>query len=100
MEDDEEAFEKEALAAHNSYRAKHSVGPLVLDKQVIPIRENRPFELASNLIGNWMTNLQLCAYAKSWAVHLAKEGRFEHNPEQKYGENIYMFSSSNKNAKV
>jgi hypothetical protein len=47
-----------------------------------------------------MTNLQLCAYAKSWAVHLAKEGRFEHNPEQKYGENIYMFSSSNKNAKV
>jgi uncharacterized protein YkwD len=52
VEDDEEAFEKEALAAHNSYRAKHSVGPLVLDKQVIPIRENRPFELASNLIGN------------------------------------------------
>jgi len=42
----------------------------------------------------------LCEYAKRWANRLAERDRFEHNPEQKYGENIYMFSASGKNPKV
>jgi uncharacterized protein YkwD len=31
----EDKFEEDALKAHNTYRAKHGVGPLKLDKKVI-----------------------------------------------------------------
>jgi hypothetical protein len=40
-------------------------------------------------------NGQLCNYAKEWATKLAREGRFEHRSNNKYGENLYcMWSSS------
>ena len=42
-----------------------------------------------------IVNGQLCTYAKEWASKLAREGRFEHRTNNKYGENLQcMWSSS------
>ena len=43
---------------------------------------------------------QLCKFAQEWADTLAKQDRFEHRPDQKYGENIYCTWSSDPKAKV
>ncbi len=48
----------------------------------------------------YQLNLQLCKFAKEWAETLAKQDRFEHRPEQTYGENIYCTWSSDPKAKV
>merc|ERR1712088_20324 len=62
-------FRQDSLTAHNTYRAKHGVGALKL-------------------------NAELNALAQEWADHLIAEGTFEHRPNNKYGENIYMSSGS------
>lgn len=36
-----------------------------------------------------LDSFQLCKYAKEWADTLAKEDKFEHRPDQTFGENIY-----------
>lgn len=38
--------------------------------------------------------MQLCQYATEWAKTLAKEDRFAHRPDVKYGENIFSVWSS------
>lgn len=43
---------------------------------------------------------QLCSYAKEWAKTLAREDRFGHRPEGKYGENIYCMWSSDQQQHV
>jgi hypothetical protein len=48
----------------------------------------------------YQLNLQLCKFSKEWAETLAKQDRFEHRPEQTYGENIYCTWSSDPKAKV
>jgi len=73
-DESEDQFAEEALKAHNMYRARHNVGPLKLDKK-------------------------LCKFAKEWADQLAKQDRFEHRPDQVYGENIYSSWSSDPKAK-
>uniref|UniRef100_T1JLR7 Cysteine-rich venom protein n=1 Tax=Strigamia maritima TaxID=126957 RepID=T1JLR7_STRMM len=65
-------FENVCLETHNSYRAKHGAQPLILSKE-------------------------LCQYAREWAQKLAKENKFEHRRNSKYGENIYMKWSSDPN---
>lgn len=37
---------------------------------------------------------QLCSYAREWAKTLAREDRFGHRPDGRYGENIYCMWSS------
>uniref|UniRef100_T1II05 Cysteine-rich venom protein n=1 Tax=Strigamia maritima TaxID=126957 RepID=T1II05_STRMM len=69
--DDKNEKEK-SKKTHNSYRAKHGVPPLTLSKE-------------------------LCKYASEWAVKLAKEDKFQHRTDHKYGENIYMKWSSDPN---
>jgi len=66
---DEEEFAKEGLRVHNEYRRKHGVPDLKLSES-------------------------LCSYAKEWAKTLAREDRFGHRPDGKYGENIYCMWSS------
>jgi len=63
-------FAQQALDSHNAYRAKHGVAPLKLSKK-------------------------LTAVAQEWADRLASTDKFEHRPNNKYGENIYMSWSSN-----
>lgn len=72
---DEEEFAKEGLRIHNEYRRKHGVPDLKLSKS-------------------------LCSYAKEWAKTLAREDRFGHRPDGKYGENIYCMWSSDLQQKV
>merc|ERR1712126_375364 len=62
-------FRQDSLTAHNTYRAKHGVAALTLSSE-------------------------LNALAQEWADHLIAEGTFEHRPNNKYGENIYMSSGS------
>jgi len=38
--------------------------------------------------------VQVAAYAKEWATHLARENKFMHRPDGEYGENIYTAWSS------
>lgn len=68
-------FKDECLKKHNHYRAKHGVPLLTLSPK-------------------------LCDYAQEWANHLAKSDTFQHRPNNKYGENIYMEWSSNPSGKV
>ncbi|PSN37032.1 hypothetical protein C0J52_17650 [Blattella germanica] len=72
---DEEDFTKEGLRIHNEYRRKHGVPELKLSKE-------------------------LCIYAKDWAKTLAREDRFGHRPDGKYGENIYCMWSSDPQQRV
>jgi hypothetical protein len=37
---------------------------------------------------------QLCVYATEWAKKLAREGKFQHRPNNKYGENLHSKWSS------
>ncbi|KAF4518471.1 hypothetical protein B566_EDAN006476 [Ephemera danica] len=69
---DADDFARDGLRVHNEYRRKHGVPELVL-------------------------NDELCAYAIEWARNLAKEDRFLHRPEAKYGENIFSVWSSDSN---
>ncbi|XP_063699506.1 venom allergen 5-like [Culicoides brevitarsis] len=57
-------FQREALKAHNEYRASHGVPPLKLDKD-------------------------LCKFSQEWAENLSSRGVMQHRPNNKYGENIY-----------
>ncbi|XP_016994136.2 Golgi-associated plant pathogenesis-related protein 1 [Drosophila takahashii] len=63
-------FEQEVLNAHNSYRAKHGVSPLILSPKL-----NR--------------------LATEWAKYLLSSNRMEHRQNSGYGENIYMASGGN-----
>merc|ERR1712066_1015826 len=62
---DLDKFRQDSLAAHNAYRAKHGVAALKLSSE-------------------------LNALAQEWADHLIAENAFEHRPNNKYGENLYM----------
>lgn len=62
-------FEEEFLNAHNEFRRKHGVPPLVLSKK-------------------------LSKYAEEWAKTLTKKGRLEHRDQNDYGENIFYAWSS------
>ncbi|CAB3369346.1 uncharacterized protein LOC135935478 isoform X1 [Cloeon dipterum] len=70
---DLEEFVKEGLKVHNDYRKKHGVPELGISDD-------------------------LCAYATEWAKTLAKEDRFVHRPDAKYGENIFSVWSSDSTA--
>lgn len=65
-------FEEDFLEAHNSYRRRHGVAPLQLDKK-------------------------LCKYSQEWASYLAQKNILEHRPGSNYGENIYCLYSSDPN---
>jgi hypothetical protein len=41
-----------------------------------------------------IVNGQLSMYAQEWATKLAREGKFQHRTDRKYGENLYCFWSS------
>lgn len=69
-DDDDDKFEEVALKKHNEYRKKHGCSSLKLDKK-------------------------LCKYSQEWADKLAKENKFEHRQNAKYGENLYCSWSSN-----
>merc|ERR1711936_93082 len=62
---DLDKFRQDSLAAHNTYRAKHGVAALKI-------------------------SAELNALAQEWAEHLIATGTFEHSPNNKNGENIYM----------
>lgn len=62
-------FQKECLKAHNEYRAKHGVPPLVL-------------------------NQVMCKMSQTWADTLSKKKTLEHSKNSDYGENIYCVSST------
>merc|ERR1712025_488486 len=62
-------FRQDSLTAHNAYRAKHGVAALTLSNE-------------------------LNAVAQEWADYLIAQGTFEHRPNNKYGENIFMSSGS------
>lgn len=68
-------FANAVLKHHNELRRKHNVSDLQLD---------------SNLM----------AAAQNWANQLAREDQFYHNPNAKYGENLYCSWNSDPNAKV
>lgn len=68
-------FREESLKRHNHYRAKHGAPPLKHSEQ-------------------------LCKYAQEWADNLAKRDKFEHRPNNKFGENIYMAWSSDPSKQV
>jgi len=57
-------FAQDALKLHNKVRARHGAPVLTLDEG-------------------------LCRFAQRWADHLADAGRFEHCPDNPYGENLY-----------
>ncbi|XP_021917536.1 protein PRY1-like isoform X2 [Zootermopsis nevadensis] len=71
----EDEFAEEGVRIHNEYRRKHGVPDLKLSKS-------------------------LCSYAKEWAKILAREDRFGHRPDGKYGENIYCMWSSDPQQRV
>ncbi|XP_063240497.1 uncharacterized protein LOC134541189 isoform X2 [Bacillus rossius redtenbacheri] len=71
----EESFEEEGLRVHNEYRRKHGVPDLKM-------------------------NTSMCGYAAEWARTLAREDRFGHRTDSKYGENIFCSWSSDPSAKV
>lgn len=71
----EDAFDEEFINAHNDYRRKHGVPPLVLSKK-------------------------LSKYAEEWAKVLIKKGKMEHRDQHEYGENIYYAWSSDPNYKA
>lgn len=54
-----------ALSQHNSYRAKHGVSAMTL-------------------------NSTISATAQAWAEKMAASGDFDHEDQQKYGENLYV----------
>ncbi|CAG9816159.1 unnamed protein product [Phaedon cochleariae] len=68
-------FEEDFLESHNTYRRRHGVPPLKLDKK-------------------------LCKYSEEWAKHLAQKNILEHRPGSNYGENIYCLYSSDPNFTV
>jgi len=68
-------FAKECLEAHNEYRAKHNVPPLKL-------------------------NSELTAFAQEWADDVAGRSVMQHRSNNKYGENIFYFYSSDPDHKV
>lgn len=70
-----EEFAKDCLEAHNEYRAKHKSPPLKLSSQ-------------------------LCTFSQEWAEHLASILKMQHHPSNKYGENFYMFMTTDPNHRV
>ncbi|RWS31439.1 Golgi-associated plant pathogenesis-related protein 1-like protein [Leptotrombidium deliense] len=68
-DDEEEEFVEDCLEWHNYYRRLHGVPYLTINKK---LSEN----------------------ALSWAQHLANERKMYHQPNNEYGENIFMRSSS------
>lgn len=71
----EKEFQEDSLKWHNHYRALHGVPSLKI-------------------------SAQMCKYAQEWADYLVQTDRFEHRPEHKYGENIYMAWSSDSTKQV
>lgn len=59
-----EDLAQEGLRLHNEYRRQHGVSALRLSPR-------------------------LCEYARDWARTLAREDRFAHRPDGRYGENIF-----------
>ncbi|XP_034254783.1 uncharacterized protein LOC117653301 isoform X1 [Thrips palmi] len=59
-----EDLAQEGLRLHNEYRRQHGVAALRLSPR-------------------------LCEYARDWARTLAREDRFAHRPDGRYGENIF-----------
>ena len=72
---DDSQFELDGLDVHNALRKRHNLPALVLDQD-------------------------LCDYAQDWANKLAATNRFEHRPDNDYGENLYTQWSSNPKADV
>ncbi|XP_050545537.1 uncharacterized protein LOC126907911 isoform X2 [Daktulosphaira vitifoliae] len=66
----DEQLYNDSLKFHNEYRSKHGSGPLKLNKM-------------------------LCRNALSWAMTLAKEDKFMHQPDNPFGENLFSIWSSN-----
>ncbi len=63
------AYRTEMLNLHNDYRATHHAPKLQLDEEL-----NR--------------------LAEDWAQRLARTRTFEHRPDNKFGENLYMMSGN------
>lgn len=74
-EDAVEDLAQEGLRLHNEYRRQHGVPPLQL-------------------------SAPLCDYARQWAATLAREDRFGHRPDGRYGENIFCAWSPDAVTKV
>ena len=68
-------YQRESLASHNQYRAKHGAAALVLDKK-------------------------LCELAQAWSEELLNNNKFQHRPDCNLGENIYSSWSSATKIKV
>jgi len=66
-------FQAEALTLHNAFRKRHGVPELQLDAN-------------------------LCSYAQNWAERLASASRFDHRPDNEFGENLYSQHQTNPNA--
>jgi len=66
-------FQAEALTLHNAFRKRHGVPDLQLDAD-------------------------LCSFAQNWAEKLASASRFDHRPDNEYGENLYSQHQTNPNA--
>ncbi|XP_050717016.1 uncharacterized protein LOC126998870 isoform X3 [Eriocheir sinensis] len=79
--DDEEDFAKSVHKSVNEYRVNHGVAKLKLSKEVFAI-------------------VMLNKYAKIWAKKLAADERMSHNPDPKYGENVFCLSSNSTNFNV
>ncbi|KAL5236460.1 hypothetical protein ACI65C_003870 [Semiaphis heraclei] len=72
---DNKTFIQECLDAHNQYRKKHTVPPLILSKK-------------------------LCKYAEEWANYLSVKGLLEHRPSSSYGENLFCSWTSLPNHRI
>ncbi|XP_064457175.1 uncharacterized protein LOC135368027 [Ornithodoros turicata] len=71
----EDQFQKDSLAWHNYYRSLHGTPPLALCPKLNEV-------------------------AKKWAQQLAVNDKFEHSPDDTYGENVYVKWSSNPNHQI
>ncbi|XP_025202336.1 uncharacterized protein LOC112599595 isoform X1 [Melanaphis sacchari] len=72
---DNKTFIQECLEAHNQYRKKHMVPPMILSKK-------------------------LCKYAEEWANYLSVKGLLEHRPSSSYGENLFCSWTSLPNHRI
>ena len=68
-------FEHQCLKAHNECRKKHGLPPLRLNKD-------------------------MCVYSQEWANTLSKRNILQHRGNHKYGENLFMISSTDPNIKI
>lgn len=68
-------FAKQCLERHNEYRAKHKLDPLKLSPE-------------------------LNTFAQEWADHLASILKMMHRPNNKYGENLWMYMTTDRSHRV